>query len=99
MHELTDSLYTFWAFLLLMVILMGSPLASFGCQTIVPDQFKISCDPIVPETAVQTNAAQPAAPLDMGEAIVLLVCRLRPNDQRPQEVHLQPPCPPPRAFA
>lgn len=99
MRKLNNSLYSLWAFLLLLVILMGSPLASFGCQTVMPDLFTTSCDPTVPETAVQTNAAQPAAPLQILGAIVLLICLLRPTDQRPQAVHLQPPCPPPRALA
>ncbi|MCB8981188.1 MAG: hypothetical protein H6657_27605 [Ardenticatenaceae bacterium] len=96
MRELNNSLYSLWAFLLLLVILMGSPLASFGCQTVAPDQFKMSCDPNLPETAVQNNAAQPAAPPQVLDTVHLLICTLFPIEQFPQEVHRQPPYPPPR---
>lgn len=96
MQKETNVAYTGWAILLMSVILMGSPLASFGCQTIIPAQFQMTCDAKLLDTAVQTNFAQPIAPLTAGIILLMIHFWLQPQLQTPQEVFLSPPLPPPR---
>ena len=97
MRNLANLLYTFWAIILLIVILVGSPLSSFGCQTVVSGQFTHSCETTLGETAVQTNHAQPTTPIIAFLILFGIVFRLIPPRQRYPELCLCPPSPPPRS--
>ena len=98
MRNLTKPIATFWTMLLLVVMLMGSPLAGFGCQTIVPSQFQVPCETILLEAAVQSNHIQPITPTIAVFVMLTVICWLKPRHQTPQEIHLLPPLPPPRSF-
>lgn len=98
MRDVMKVVYTFWAMLLLAVILVGSPLAIFGCHTIVPDQFQVPCETTFGETAVQNNFIQPITPIIAVLVLLTFVCWLKPQHQAPQELYLLPPLPPPRSF-
>ncbi|WP_420627951.1 hypothetical protein [Candidatus Leptofilum sp.] len=87
---------TFWVILLLIVMLVGSPLSGFGCQTIVPDQFELPCETDFGGTAVQSNFVQPVTTAIAFFATFAIVCWLRPRHQAPQEFFLQTPYPPPK---
>lgn len=96
MHNTTRNLYAMLALLLLTVMLVGSPLSGFGCQTVAPDHFQMPCDTGLGETAVQSNFAQPAT-VTMAILVVLaVICWLNPQHHEPQELYLLPPSPPPR---
>ncbi len=97
MRNLANLLYTFWAIMLLAVILVGSPLSGFGCQTVVSGQVTHSCETTLGETAVQTNHAQPTAPTTAILITFGIYFRLIPPRQRYPELCLRPPSPPPRS--
>jgi hypothetical protein len=84
--------------LLLIVMLVGSPLAGFGCQTIIPDQFQIPCETNLGATAVQSNSLQPIPTAISVITILAIICWLRPQINKPKIVYLLPPLPPPRLF-
>lgn len=96
MYDAEETLYTFLAAMLLAVMLIGSPLSSFGCQTVVPEQFQVPCETSLGETAVQSNFFQPATAAITIFAMLTVVCWLTPQHHLPQERHLLPPLPPPR---
>lgn len=98
MSSLANSLYTFWAVILLVIILVGSPLSGFGCQTIVPGHVASSCETNWGGTAVQTNHIQPATPTLAIFIIFGIIFWLIPPQQRYPELCLRPPSPPPRSF-
>ncbi|WP_420644292.1 hypothetical protein [Candidatus Leptofilum sp.] len=96
MRDITKTIDTFWAMLLLTVMLVGSPLASFGCQTIIPDQFQPPCETGLGETAVQSNFVQPVTNVITLTILLTIFCWLRPHAHAPQELFLQTPSPPPK---
>jgi len=98
MRDVTQTVYTFWAILLLAVMLVGSPLASFGCQTVVPEQFQVPCEPHFGNTAVQNNFIQPIIAIIAVLLNLVIICWLKPRHHAPQELYLLPPLPPPRSF-
>ena len=98
MRDLTQTAYTFWTMLLLAVMLVGSPLASFGCQTVAPDQLQVPCEPQFGHTAVQNNFIQSIIAIIAILLVWIIICWLQPEHNAPQEVYLLPPLPPPRSF-
>lgn len=88
----------FLAILLLLVMLVGSPLAGFGCQTLVPEQFQFPCETNLLETAVQANFLLLLSPLTAIAVPLSLVFHLAPTHRSPQQLYLLPPSPPPRSI-
>ena len=96
MPNLNKTTYTFGAAFLLLIMLVGSPLASFGCRTIVPDQFQVPCEKTLGNTAVQNNFIQPIIASITVLVALNVICWLKPKCHCPQELFLLPPLPPPR---
>lgn len=97
MRDVTRNLYTIWAMLLLTVMLVGSPLSGFGCQTVAPDHLQMPCETGVGGTAVQSNFFQPATAISF-IVMLAIVCWLTPKHHPPQEMQWAPPSPPPRSL-
>jgi len=98
MRDVTRITYTFWAMLLLVVMLIGSPLSGFGCQTIVPEQLQVNCETSPGGTAVQSNFLQTTPTTLVLFVTMAIACWLRPRYQSPKEIYLTPPLHPPRPF-
>lgn len=98
MPDITKPLYTVLAVVILAVMLLGSPLAGFGCRTVNPARVSTACETNLRETAVQTNFVQPATatlpPIVTLGVYCLFILPLRHH----QEIYLAPPFPPPRLF-
>ena len=96
MRDVTKNLYVPLALLLLTVMLVGSPLSGFGCQTVAPDLFNLPCETNFEGTAVQSNFVQPATPAVTLIVVLAFICWLTPQHHAPQQLYLLPPSPPPR---
>ncbi|MEZ4590230.1 MAG: hypothetical protein R3D55_03695 [Chloroflexota bacterium] len=96
MRDVTKTLDAIWALLLLTVMLVGSPLSGFGCQTVAPDHFQMPCETNLGGTAVQSNFVQPVPTAVAFIVVLTFICWLNPQHHTPQTLYLRPPSPPPR---
>ncbi|MBK7897752.1 MAG: hypothetical protein IPJ90_23295 [Anaerolineaceae bacterium] len=96
MRDATKTLDAILALLLLTVMLVGSPLSSFGCQTVAPDHLQMPCETNLGGTAVQSNFVQPVTTVLTLIVVLTVICWLNPQHRTPQELYLLPPAPPPR---
>ncbi|MCA9919951.1 MAG: hypothetical protein KC445_18470 [Anaerolineales bacterium] len=90
------NLYANLALLIIIIIVIGSPLSSFGCQTAAPDHFNMPCETNLGGTAVQSNFVNLATTTVTLSVVLAFICWLIPQHLTPQELHLLPPYPPPR---
>ncbi|MCP4418176.1 MAG: hypothetical protein GY805_16260 [Chloroflexi bacterium] len=98
MRDTIRRLYIFWIIIFLAVMFLGSPLASFGCHTLIPAKVHGPCETSLWETAVQTNfvqSAQPILAILISHTFLFLLFSAR---WQPKEIYLPSPSPPPRLF-
>lgn len=96
MQDVNKKVYALAVMIILTILLVGSPLATFGCRTFVPTKMNVPCKTSVLETAVQTNFIEHAQPIVPFLASLMLLFWFFPMHWQPKEHFLRPPSPPPR---